>query len=72
MPEIFQEHRRQPTMDEWLDGLDCLKPVALSTSTAESVRQSREADEADLVDAWPTGPTGIANAFVAPKVRGSR
>jgi plasmid stability protein len=44
--EILQEHCRQPTMDEWLDGLDRLTPVSLSTSAAEAVRQSREADEA--------------------------
>lgn len=49
--EILQEHCRQPTVDEWLDGLDRLTPVPLSTSAAEAVRQSREADEAALADA---------------------
>lgn len=49
--EILQEHCRQPTVDEWLDGLDRLTPVPLSTSAAEAVRQSREADDAALGDA---------------------
>jgi antitoxin FitA len=48
--EILQEHCGQPTVDEWLDGLDRLTPVSLSTSAAEAVRQSREDDEAGL--AW--------------------
>jgi plasmid stability protein len=48
--EILQEHCRQPTVDEWLDGLDRLTPVSPSTSAAEAVRQSREADEAALLD----------------------
>lgn len=42
------ERGRQPTVDERLDGLDCLTPVPLSTSAAEAVRESREADEAAL------------------------
>jgi plasmid stability protein len=49
--EILQEHCLQPTVDEWLDGLDRLTPVSLSTSSAEAVRQSREADEAAVLDA---------------------
>ena len=49
--EILQEHCRQPTVDEWLDGLDRLTPVPLSTSAAEAVRESREADDDALADA---------------------
>ena len=49
--EILQEHCGQPTVDEWLDGLDRLTPVSLSTSAAEAVRQSRETDEAAWLDA---------------------
>lgn len=49
--EILQEHCRQPTVDEWLDGLDRLTPVPLPTSAAEAVRDSREADDAALTDA---------------------
>lgn len=49
--EVLQEHCRQPTVDEWLDGLDRLTPAPLSTAAAEAVRQSREADEAALADA---------------------
>jgi hypothetical protein len=41
----------QPTLDEWLDGLNRLKPVSLTTSAAEAVRQAREADDAALGDA---------------------
>jgi antitoxin FitA len=49
--EVLQEHCLQPTVDEWLDGLERLTPVSLSTSAAEAVRQSREADETALMDA---------------------
>lgn len=49
--EVLQEHCRQPTLDEWLDGLNRLPPVSLSAPAAEALRQAREADEAELVDA---------------------
>ena len=42
--EILQEHCLQPTVDEWLDGLDRLTPVPLSTSAAEVVREPGEPD----------------------------
>jgi hypothetical protein len=48
--EVLREHCRQPTLDEWLDDLGRLKPIALSTPAAEAVRQAREAEEAALVD----------------------
>jgi antitoxin FitA len=49
--EVLQEHCRQPTLDEWLDGLSRLTPVALSISAAEAVRQAREAEDAEMTDA---------------------
>jgi hypothetical protein len=49
--EILQQHCRQPTLDEWLDGLSRLTPVSLTTSGPEAVRQAREADDAALIDA---------------------
>jgi hypothetical protein len=48
--EVLREHCLQPTLDEWLDGLNRLTPVSLSTPAAEAVRQAREAEEAALVD----------------------
>jgi len=41
----------QPTLEEWLDGLNLLSPVSLTTLAAEAVRQAREADDAALGDA---------------------
>ena len=49
--EVLQEHCRQPTLDEWLNGLNRLTPVSLSTSAAEAVRQAREEEDAALTDA---------------------
>jgi plasmid stability protein len=49
--EIFQEHCGQPTVDEWLDGLNRLAPVALAIPAAEAVREAREADDSALLDA---------------------
>ena len=49
--EVLQQHCRQPTLDEWLDGLSRLPTVSLTTSAAEAVRQAREADDAALGDA---------------------
>jgi hypothetical protein len=49
--EILRDHCEQPTLDEWLDGLNRLTPVALPTPAAEAVREAREADEAALVHA---------------------
>jgi antitoxin FitA len=49
--EVLQEHCRQPTLDEWLDGLSQLTPVSLSTPAAEAVRQARETDDDALIDA---------------------
>lgn len=49
--EVLREHCHQPTLDEWLDGLNRLTPVSLSTPAAEVVRQAREAEEAALADA---------------------
>lgn len=46
-----QEHGRQPTLDEWLDGLSRLTPVSLSTPAAEAVPEAREAEDAALTDA---------------------
>ncbi len=48
--EVLQAHCRQPTVDEWLDGLDRLTPVELSLSAAEAVCEAREADDAALMD----------------------
>jgi antitoxin FitA len=48
--EVLREHCRQPTLDEWLDGLGRLTPVPLSTPAARAVEQAREAEEAALVD----------------------
>ncbi len=41
----------QPTLEEWLDGLNRLRPGSLATSAAEAVREAREADDAALGDA---------------------
>jgi len=49
--EVLREHCHQPTLDEWLDGLNRLTPVSPSIPAAEAVRQAREADESALVDA---------------------
>lgn len=49
--KVLQEHCRQPTVDEWLDGLSRLTPVSLSTPAAEAVRQAREAEDTALADA---------------------
>ncbi|HSG38000.1 MAG TPA: hypothetical protein VLE27_00060 [Thermoanaerobaculia bacterium] len=49
--EVLQEHCRQPTLDEWLNGLSRLTPVSPSTPAAEAVRQAREAEDAALTDA---------------------
>jgi hypothetical protein len=49
--EVLQGHCRQPTLDEWLDGLSGLTPVSLHTSAAEAVREAREAEDAALIDA---------------------
>jgi plasmid stability protein len=46
--EVLRDHCRQPTVDEWLDELGKLRPVSLSTSAAEAVREAREADDAAL------------------------
>lgn len=48
--EVLQAHCRQPTLDEWLDGLSRLTSVSLSIPAGEAVRQAREADEAELAD----------------------
>jgi plasmid stability protein len=48
--EVLQEHCRQPSLDEWLDGLNQLTPVPLSTPAAEAVREAREAEDAALID----------------------
>lgn len=49
--EVLRDHCQQPTLDEWLDGLNRLTPVALPTPAAEAVREARESEEAALVDA---------------------
>jgi hypothetical protein len=49
--EVLQEHCRQPTLEDWLDGLDRLPSVPLTTSAAEAVRQARESEDAALGDA---------------------
>jgi len=49
--EVLREHCLQPTLDEWLAGLNRLEPGSLSTPAAEAVREAREAEEAALVDA---------------------
>jgi hypothetical protein len=43
--EVLQQHCRQPTLDEWLDGLSRLPAVSLTSSAAEAVRQAREVDD---------------------------
>ncbi|HEX9942191.1 MAG TPA: hypothetical protein VGG03_09260 [Thermoanaerobaculia bacterium] len=50
--EVLREHCQQPTLDEWLDGLNRLTPVSLATPAAEAVRETREAEDAALVDAF--------------------
>ena len=49
--EVLRDHCEQPTLDEWLAGLDHLTPVSLSTSAAEAVHEAREADDAALIHA---------------------
>lgn len=49
--EVLREHCELPSLDEWLDELHRLTPVALSRPAAEAVREAREADEASLIDA---------------------
>jgi DNA helicase TIP49 (TBP-interacting protein) len=49
--EVLQEHCRQPTLDEWLEGLSRLTPVALSTPASEAVREARDAEDGALIDA---------------------
>lgn len=49
--EILREHCLQPTMSEWLDGLNHLTPVVLDHPAAEAVRLAREEDEAALAGA---------------------
>jgi hypothetical protein len=48
--EVLREHCRQPTLDEWLDGLRQLTPVATSISPAKALQDAREAEEVALVD----------------------
>src|ERR1700688_2488354 len=48
--EVLREHCRQPTLEEWLDGLRQLTPVTTSTSPAKALQQAREAEEEALVD----------------------
>jgi hypothetical protein len=48
--EVLKEHCDQPTLDEWLDGLNRLTPVSTSIPAAEAVRQAREGEEAELAD----------------------
>jgi hypothetical protein len=48
--EVLREHCRQPTLDEWLDGLSRLTPGSPSTPAARAVEQAREAEEAALLD----------------------
>ena len=48
--EVLKEHCEQPTLDEWLDGLNRLTPVSTSTPAAEAVRKAREEEEAELAD----------------------
>lgn len=53
LPDEFhqQEHGRQSTLDEWLDGLSRLTPVSPSIPVAEAVREAREEEDAALTDA---------------------
>jgi hypothetical protein len=48
--EVLREHCRQPTLDEWLDGLGKLTPVPLAKPTAAAVHEARAAEDAALVD----------------------
>ena len=48
--EILREHCRQPTVNEWLDGLGRLTPAVLDHPAMEAVRLAREEDEAALAD----------------------
>jgi hypothetical protein len=48
--EVLREHCQLPTLDEWLDELGRLTPVALSASAAEAVHQAREAEQDALAD----------------------
>jgi hypothetical protein len=48
--EVLREHCRQPTLDEWLDGLSKLTPVLLSRPTATAIHEAREAEDAALID----------------------
>jgi hypothetical protein len=49
--EVLRDHCQQPTLDEWLEGLNRLTPVALPTPAAQFVREAREAEDAALVHA---------------------
>ncbi|HVR09512.1 MAG TPA: hypothetical protein VMW75_15820 [Thermoanaerobaculia bacterium] len=48
--EVLQEHCGQPTLEEWLDGLRQLTPIATSTPSSEALEQARQAEDTALVD----------------------
>jgi len=48
---VLTEHCALPTIDEWLNGLNALVPVALPISGAEAVRRARDADDDELAGA---------------------
>ena len=48
--EVLTEHCRQPTVDEWLDGLSRQPRSEPSMSGAEAVRQARQEEDDHLFD----------------------
>jgi hypothetical protein len=43
--EILEDHCSRPTVNEWLDGLSRLTPIALDVPVADVFREARETDE---------------------------
>lgn len=49
--EVLLEHCRQPTLDDWLEGLHRLPKASLSSPASEIVRQARDADDSAVIHA---------------------
>jgi len=47
---VHLQIRDLPTLDEWLEGLNRLAPVALSAPASEAVRKARKAEDGALID----------------------
>jgi antitoxin FitA len=49
--EVLSGHSRLPTLDEWLDGLARLEPVAGAGRAADAVAAARAEDDRELASA---------------------